>query len=507
MSRVDYAGVVLQEKYRITRLLGEGGMGAVYEGQHTIIGRKVAVKFLHSELTASEEVVRRFYREAQAAAAIGHSNIIDIYDVGVSGQGEPYLVMEYLEGESLADIIRRSAPLNPGAASAILEPALQALAAAHEKGIVHRDLKPENIFITYRKGQAPVVKLIDFGISKMMLGDDGTKLTATGSLLGTPLYMSPEQARGASDIDHRTDIYSTGVIFYEMLTGGQPFTGPNYNALLVSILTEEPRSPKDIFEGFSAECEPVIMKCIQKDPADRFQTALEMLAAVKELSTFETRHARLGHLLGEAEGENIAGGGLGEEISTNDAGEMAAGVLTELEREATPGAFAGTVKKESGFRMPGMLMPGMRRRTPAVIIAVAIALLIVILAWPGSPEKVEEGESGAVSVPAESSPVRELIRTVTGQSDSVEITVQGAPENAKIYYENSLVPVNPFKVKSKDTLSKLRIEAKGYVTYRVSIVPNEDQVVKAKMRRFSRKKKKKGFFDSISDGFKKLKKK
>ena len=213
----EYEGSVLNNKYRLIRLLGKGGMGAVYLGQHIIIGKSVAVKFLHAEFAAKKEVVKRFYREAQAAAAIGHDNIIDVLDVGISDTGEPYLVMEYLEGESLAALIQRKGVLDLSCACGIMEPVLQALFAAHSKGIVHRDLKPENIFLAHRPGGVPKIKLIDFGISKVTQAGSGEKLTQTGSVMGTPAYMSPEQARGSSDLDHRADIYSTGVILYEML--------------------------------------------------------------------------------------------------------------------------------------------------------------------------------------------------------------------------------------------------------------------------------------------------
>ena len=199
-------GALLDGRYRIVRLLGEGGMGSVYLASHVGLGRDVAIKFLHAELVSRDEVVGRFYREAQAAAAIRHKNIIEVFDVGVSPQGEPFLVMEYLEGESLAGLLKRAGPLNLGAACAVMEPVLQALHAAHRKGIIHRDLKPDNIFLAYQQGEPPVVKIIDFGISKFAQGEFDKWRTKTGSVMGTPAYMSPEQARGSAGLDHRTDI-------------------------------------------------------------------------------------------------------------------------------------------------------------------------------------------------------------------------------------------------------------------------------------------------------------
>jgi serine/threonine-protein kinase len=233
-------GALLDGRYRIVRLLGEGGMGSVYLASHVGLGRDVAIKFLHADLASRDEMVGRFHREAQAAAAIRHKNIIEVFDVGMSPQGEPFLVMEYLEGESLAGLLKRAGPLNLGAACAVMEPTLQALQAAHRKGIIHRDLKPDNIFLAHQQGEPPVVKIIDFGISKFTQCALDKWRTKTGSILGTPAYMSPEQARGSAGLDHRTDIYSMGTIFFEMLTGALPFAGNNFAEYLSAMLIEDP---------------------------------------------------------------------------------------------------------------------------------------------------------------------------------------------------------------------------------------------------------------------------
>lgn len=208
---MDYSGRTLENRYSVTKLLGKGGMGSVYLGHHVKIGKRVAVKFLHAQFTSSPELVKRFYREAQAASMVQHSNIIKVMDVGVSDSGEPFLVMEYLEGESLAEMLKRKGILDIGAACGVLEPALLALSAAHDSGIIHRDLKPENIFMVHEESGFSGVKLIDFGISKFTGPGDQSQLTQTGTLLGTPAYMAPEQVRGDKDIDRRADIYSMGV--------------------------------------------------------------------------------------------------------------------------------------------------------------------------------------------------------------------------------------------------------------------------------------------------------
>ena len=201
-----YLGKIIDKKYKLVKPLGHGGMGSVYLGEHIILNIKVAVKFLRREFATRDDVIKRFFNEAKAAAAIAHRNIINLIDVGNPEDGEPYLVMQYLRGESLAARIKRLGPFDLNTACEVMVPLLKALGAAHEKGIVHRDLKPDNIFIAKGDDDTPIIKLIDFGISKF-LGhpDDEEKLTHTGAIIGTPTYMSPEQADGRVEIDHRTD--------------------------------------------------------------------------------------------------------------------------------------------------------------------------------------------------------------------------------------------------------------------------------------------------------------
>ena len=254
------ADVRLDERYRIVRLLGEGGMGAVYLAEHVGLGKQVAVKVLHAEFTNRDDAIARFRREAQVAAALRHKNIIEVFDVGVSARGEPYLVMEYLEGESLRGLMARSKRIDLGAACAIIEPVLLALQAAHRKGIVHRDLKPDNVFLAYEPGEPMLVKLIDFGISKFASADPDRWRTQTGMVLGTPNYMSPEQARGAANVDQRTDLYAVGTILYELLTGDLPYTGQSFTEFFARLLTEEPRSPRALYADLPAEVEPLLHK-------------------------------------------------------------------------------------------------------------------------------------------------------------------------------------------------------------------------------------------------------
>ncbi len=236
-------GAVLAGRYQIVRRIGEGGMGAVYEAKHTLIGKRVAVKVLLEKFLAKSDFVARLLQEARLASSIGHENIVDVTDFGTTDDGRSFVVMEFLDGESLAELTMREAPLPIERSLRIARQVASALGAAHAKGIFHRDVKPENIYLV-RRGDADFVKVVDFGISKAVKpggdeGGEGYRLTHTGLLLGTPLYMSPEQARGEEDLDHRVDIWALGVLLYECLTGEVPFRANNYLQIISQVLTHD----------------------------------------------------------------------------------------------------------------------------------------------------------------------------------------------------------------------------------------------------------------------------
>lgn len=271
----------LDDRYRLKKILGIGGMGAVYEGEHTAIGNRVAVKvlFVHGR---KKETLLRFRREAQAAGTIGHPNIVRVHDLGLSSEGIPYLVMDYVEGDSLAAILARDAPLDSGRAVHLVEQILLALEAAHEHGIIHRDVKPENVMVERDSEGREIAKVLDFGISKVRpTGAETQGLTQTGVVLGTPLFMAPEQARGEPDLDHRLDLYAVGTMLYIMLSGKAPFTADNYNQLLIKIVTEPP--PPVTF--FNAEADPhlsnVVDKAMARDREERFGSARRFIKALR----------------------------------------------------------------------------------------------------------------------------------------------------------------------------------------------------------------------------------
>jgi serine/threonine-protein kinase len=278
---------VINGKYQIIRELGKGGMGSVFEGRHVEIGRRVALKFLNPEVSGNPDIISRFLREAQAAAAIGSDHIVDVYDVGRLPDGAPYLVMEYLEGQVLSDAIRRTGRFDPPVAVGITLQLCEALAPAHDRGIVHRDIKPANLFLTTLAGREGWLKVLDFGIAKVRSaasGKSSAHLTRTGMTLGTPFYMAPEQFMGAKDVDGRADIYSAAVILYQMLAGETPFTGSTYEELIVRVAAGNPRSPRTLRPDLDKTLADVILRAMARDEELRFPTMESLAKALRPFS-------------------------------------------------------------------------------------------------------------------------------------------------------------------------------------------------------------------------------
>jgi len=271
-------GQTLDGKYRIEARLGAGGMGTVYRALHLLIDRPVAVKVLNQRFVEDEAAQARFRREAKATGRLQHANAVTVTDFGHTSDGYVYIVMELLEGQTLRDVLAREAPLETARAVSMMLQASAAVAAAHEAGIIHRDLKPANIFIVQRADVPSVVKVLDFGIAKLASEsfDEGDKetLTAVGAMIGTPRYMSPEQCNGA-ELTPAADVYSLGVILYEMLTGTVPFSGATPLAIAIKHSAELPRDPRDITAAIPAELARLVLHALEKRPEDRPQNASE----------------------------------------------------------------------------------------------------------------------------------------------------------------------------------------------------------------------------------------
>ena len=282
-----YIGSVINDRYKIIKLVGTGGMGSVYLAEHEILRKKVAIKILHYEQSKRKDTVERFKREAIAASNIGQDNIVDVTDFGYTEEGNAYFVMEYVEGRSLADVMKEQRVLPLEFAVSVAAQIAVALYSAHGKGIIHRDLKPENILLTNKDGIYPFVKIVDFGISKILQDDAKPDerlrtLTKSGAIFGTPEYMSPEQAAGES-VEPASDIYSLGVIMYEMLTGRLPFFDDNYMKILHKHQYEFPDLPSNVNPDIQPDVHALIMKCLEKKPFNRYGTMMLLLNDLKNI--------------------------------------------------------------------------------------------------------------------------------------------------------------------------------------------------------------------------------
>ena len=429
-------GTFIDGKYEVLRQLGQGGMGAVYEARHSSTGRKVAVKVIvPAALAAGVDIIARFQREARASGSIDSPFVVQVLDAGVDSKtGAPYMAMECLSGEDVQAAVARLGPLPPEVVLRITAHACHGLQKAHEAGIVHRDIKSANLFLAHREDDESelITKILDFGIAKVraspLVGEDH-KLTKTGSMLGSPVYMSPEQAVGAKDLDARSDIFSMGVMMYEALSGATPNGHlENLGALLMAICAQQTQSIQDRAPWVSAEVAAVVHKALERSPADRYQSAAELRAAVVALlpggDTKLTR-SMVGALPSElklhrAPRPAIASSpnSFAETIPAGDSGRAVA----ERPTDSAPGARAGTnpvMSTTAGLGtsdIPASAAPR-PRRWGAVVGAVAAVVVLgggaVYFGQRRAPATPARPSGLAVETPSASAPPapREAVRT------------------------------------------------------------------------------------------------
>jgi serine/threonine-protein kinase len=287
-------GEIIARKYQVESILGSGGVGVVVAARHVQLGERVALKFLHPEAVSSQTDMARFLREARAAVRLKNEHVARVIDVGTLENGCPYIVMEFLTGTDLAALIEHVGSVAPTDAADYVLQASEAVAEAHALGIVHRDLKPSNLFLTERADGSPLVKVLDFGIAKTMvdaeLGVGHQELTKTRTVLGSPMYMSPEQVRNSKSVDQRSDVWSLGIVLYELLSGTVPFDGDTATGVVAAVLSDPPppllsRKP-DLPQGLVYAVE----RCLQKQREHRFQNVAELAEA---LAPFAPEHSRL----------------------------------------------------------------------------------------------------------------------------------------------------------------------------------------------------------------------
>ena len=283
----SFVGTTLAERFDLKRLVGIGGTGAVFEGWHRYMEQRVAVKVLHPDLITDREYVGRFLREVKATCAISHPSIAKVYDAGRTAAGVPYLVSEFLDGAEMAELMELD-ELSHEDVFEIGVQVLDALAAAHDLGIIHRDVKPDNVFLIPKEGAPPVVKLIDFGVAKRLYAESSVALTEAGTTVGTPDYMSPEQAR-AEPLDERTDVWSAGAMLFHAFGGTPPFVATNIATLLAMIASKRPMSLGDICPELDAEIVKVIDRALEPDQEKRWPTAREMANALAMVGYAKSR--------------------------------------------------------------------------------------------------------------------------------------------------------------------------------------------------------------------------
>ncbi len=276
-------GDVLAGKYRVERVLGAGGMGVVVAARHIELDQLVAIKFVKDEALASEDAVERFLREARAAVKLKSEHVARVLDVGKLDSGAPYMVMEFLEGNDLGKILAQNGPLSCDTAADWILQACEAVAEAHGAGIVHRDLKPENLFLARTVGGSQKIKVLDFGVSKAVGGSSGelSGLTRTRAMLGSPLYMAPEQMRSSRDVDVRVDVWALGVVLFQLITQRFPFEAETMPELCLKVVTEQPLKASAIRADVPAGICAVISQCLEKDPKKRFANAAELASALE----------------------------------------------------------------------------------------------------------------------------------------------------------------------------------------------------------------------------------
>jgi serine/threonine protein kinase len=405
-------GEMLAGKYRVERVLGAGGMGVVVLARHVQLDQRVAVKFLLAQSLTNAKVVARFDREARAVVKLKSEHVARVLDVGTMETGAPYIVMEYLEGEDLSQTIERRGALPVAEAVDFLLQACEALAEAHAMGIVHRDLKPGNLFLTTRVDGKSLIKVLDFGISKVEGARENLVLTQTAEVVGSPKYMSPEQLRASRLADARSDIWSLGVILYELLTADVPFVAETLAHLCALVISEEPRPLRALRPDVSAGIEAIITRCLEKDPAKRFQNVSDLAMALDPyVSSVQSSAAQRV----QAVAASSSGSFQAPQSSQNIVVGSQSSQSTSIGWGATEVSASGTGGRGKWFVMTGLLV--------AVAVGVAAFFQIHGHASASSDAPITSGATSASSTAAASA----SIDIAAASSSSVASAPSAAP--------------------------------------------------------------------------------
>ena len=376
MSDVVEVGQVLAGKYRVERVLGQGGMGVVVAATHLQLNQLFALKFLLPHMCEHGEAVARFAREARAAVQIQSEHVARVTDVGTLESGAPYMVMEYLQGSDLSEVLRARGPLPIAEAVGFLLQACEAIAEAHALGIVHRDLKPANMFLTRRRDGSPLVKVLDFGISKALqetLSGTAPSVTSTSAIMGSPLYMSPEQVRSSKTVDARSDVWALGVILQELLTGAPSYEAETASALMAMIAADPPTPLRQRRPDAPPQLEATILRCLEKDRARRLPNVAELARAIAPFAAADARASveRIARVLGEAAGPHSvleASYQPGGAVQPAGAGTSGAWGQTQSRPRSNKGIVAAVLALVvvAGLGVAGFLVWRAQSATPAV---------------------------------------------------------------------------------------------------------------------------------------------
>jgi serine/threonine protein kinase len=390
--------------YQIVAKMSEGGMGQLFLARHVSMDRRAVVKVLRAHLSDDDGIVRRFIGEANAAAMIGHPGIVYVMDVGRLASGSPYILMEHLEGESLASRLKHAGTLDVASALTMVRQMADALAAAHDKGIVHRDLKPGNIFLVTDAAEVDRVKILDFGIAKLLTSNENAVATRTDVLMGTPMYMSPEQCDGARSLDHRSDLYSLGCILFELVCGRPPYTDAGAGTVIAAHLMLPPPAPRTINPEISPELEGMILRLLAKSPQDRYQHARELIAAIDEMMAtlgVERQSMRMMAVAPPSErmprlerAENVTPPPSAPALTVPPPG-------TEPPAPVYPSMTTGYGSGES-IGVPALTPP--RRRMWGILLGMGLALAaaVLVLPWLGGDAPRTSDAPGSTAQPAAS---------------------------------------------------------------------------------------------------------
>jgi tRNA A-37 threonylcarbamoyl transferase component Bud32 len=425
----------------IDRPIGEGASAIVFEAHHEGLQKRVAIKVLLASQAENTDVAQRFVREGRSTAKLKHPHLIDVIDVGTTTAGIPYLVMEFLEGEDLERHLRRTGRLGVEEAVDLLLPVMSGVAAAHQAGIIHRDLKPQNIFLS-RQGRSLVPKVVDFGISKLTQ-QEGFELTGTKALLGTPFYMSPEQAQAKRGVDARSDVFALGVLLYECVTGKKPFMGDSLYELLNAIVTSEPRPLRELVPDAPAALVAAVQTALRKAPEQRFASVRELGRALLPLASVRTRAIYAAEFEGHAEST-------ARPVQVRLSGPRRRNRVGRLKRSLLPAALAALVLVSAGLWAT--------KPPEAAPVAASAASALVPTAAPGS------SGSPPVAARAAPQPTPPAEPHSLKQAARYEVSVSVLPAHAHLVLDGHTVSTSKFigAFKADGSTHVLDVSAEGY---------------------------------------------